>query len=157
MIVITIQTTSEPDIIVAGAMVPVSRIPSSFPFQFRINAKNAIQSSKASSLSPQETWNYVMTNDDLLVRAVVCSREAILFDDGNKNRDIYKVLDMCHTTVAEMDTSSPMSTLQLQQSQTPLSGQGIAKLIRYSGEENTSSSNRSNNVTIRAPVSLPLG
>ena len=114
-----------------------------------------------------------MKNNDLLVRAVVCHRDTIGFDNNvsSKNRrDIYQVLEMYQaaaTTAIEPETSSSLiSTSQWQQSQTPLSGQGIAKLIRYSGDDSTqmeeasipsSSSKTSNSVIIRAPVSLPLG
>ena len=158
VIVLSVRTTLEPNVIVAGAMIPVSRIPSSgFPFQFRINAKNAIQN-KASSSSPQETWNYVMNNNDLLVQAVVCDRDTIRFENGGKkNRNIYEVLDICQLAPVEHDSMS-----------TRLSGEGIAKLIRYTGSntmdklESSSSASESkftttpNEVIIRAPVSLPL-
>ena len=99
-----------------------------------------------------------MSNNDLLVRAVVCDRDTIRFENGGKkNRNIYEVLDICQLAPVEHDSMS-----------TRLSGEGIAKLIRYTGsntiEKLESSSSASeykftttpNEVIIRAPVSLPL-
>jgi hypothetical protein len=149
--------------IVAGAIVPVSRI--SFPFQFRINAKNAIRNTSSLSPSPQDTWNDVMQNNDLLVKAVVCSRDTIENENGsNKNRNIYELLDTCQSVPTDINGLS--STL----TSTPLRGEGIAKLIRYSNNNSNitnaqpdlagpsmSGSRNPKDVIIRAPVSLPLG
>ena len=100
-----------------------------------------------------------MNNNDLLVQAVVCDRDTIRFENGGKkNRNIYEVLDICQLAPVEHDSMS-----------TRLSGEGIAKLIRYTGsntmdklEVSSSSASESkftttpNEVIIRAPVSLPL-
>ncbi len=94
-----------------------------------------------------------MKNNDLTVQAVVCSRDTVGLDDSNvKNRNLYDVLNECQTAVAG---NVP-----------PLSGQGIAKLIRYRNGNNgsldpeastPSLSTTLQEVIIRAPVSLPLG
>ena len=151
---ITVRTTLKPNVIVAGAMVAVSRI--SIPFQFQINEKNAIQEKESSlSTSPQDTWNDVMTSTDLLVQAVVCNRETIGYENSRKkNRNIHEILDICQ--------SSALTS-------TPLSGEGIAKLIRYNSSSNIKNirtdeaagpslptSQTPNEAIIRSPVSLPL-
>jgi hypothetical protein len=167
VIVISIRTTLAPTVIVAGAIVPVSRV-ASFPFQFRINSKNAIhnQSSSSSSLSPQEAWNDAMKNNDLVVQAVVCPRDTIGYENGSHSkRNIYDILDACQLVPTETNSvSSTTSTSTL------LSGEGLAKLIRYGIGNSTSngpleSSEPSSLSTgqipmeylIRAPVSVPLG
>ena len=171
VIVVSVRTMTEPPVIVAGAILPVSRIPS-FPVQFRINAKNIIHNSNnnngaTASSSPNDTsWNYLMNNQDLVVQAIVCDRDTIRDENGStKNRNIYNLLNMCQSTPTKDSNTVPSTVYS-----TPLTGEGIAKLIRYTGNSNnidtiqpdassTSITDATSNeiLIIRAPVSLPLG
>jgi hypothetical protein len=154
VIVLTVRTVNEPDIIISGAILPVSRIPS-FPVQFRLNEKNAIappqsaaQKLPLSSSSPQENWKYVLVNSDLLVKAMVCDREAIM-DVRTTLSDNVEVTSNSQLRMEQLLSYLSSST---RDESKPLSAKGIAKLIRYPEQPGTTSGS----VIIRAPVALPL-
>jgi hypothetical protein len=173
VIVLSIRTTTEPDIVVAGAIIPVSRI-RRFPFTFRINELNAIPSqlqqqpkSSTTVLLPSDVWKEVLARNDLLVQAIVCSDDTIRqnFDGSTipkrstvqqrKHSDtrIYDILNQCQATSSLSSSSTPSS---------PLSARGIAKLIQYTSDDSSGSNTaittkKSDLIRIRAPVSLPLG
>jgi hypothetical protein len=154
VIVLTVRTVDEPDIVVSGAILPVSRIPS-FPVRFLLNEKNAIaplqssmQKLSSSSLSPQENWKYVLVNNDLLVQAMVCDRKAVMEIRSASS-------DNLEGTTNPITRRDPLLSHQISSSpyeSKPLSATGLAKLIRYPEQPGTSSGS----IIIRAPVALPL-
>jgi hypothetical protein len=130
IILLTIRTIDDPTQILGGASIPVSRIPS-FPARFFLNEKNALPSS--STLN----WKSAMETTDILVEAVVCSRDIV----EEKRAAGYK--DWLNATAFCSATNAPNGP--------PISGQGIAKfLILNSGPMG------SNPIIIRAPASVVL-
>ena len=65
VIILTVKSVDDPDTVLGGARLPVSRV--SFPVRFRMNGKNAVVSTQA--------WNKALASSDLLVQAVVCGRD----------------------------------------------------------------------------------
>lgn len=154
VIILTVRTADEPDIVISGAILPVSRIPS-FPVQFRLSEKNAIapiQSTSSKlppeSLSPQEYWKYVLLNNDLLVQAIVCDREAIM-DIRSTSSDHPEGTSGPYSRMEQL-LSCPISSSPNESK--PISARGIAKLIRYPERSRTTS----DSIILRAPVALPL-
>jgi hypothetical protein len=78
VVVITVRTSEQPDVVFAGARIPVSRI-GSFPVRFKMTDKNVILSPSSTS-SARLVWTQAMTSSDLVVEAVVCPTDAVLPD-----------------------------------------------------------------------------
>jgi hypothetical protein len=129
VVVITVRTFDQPDVVFAGARIPVSRI-GSFPVRFKMTEKNVIQSPSSTS-SARLVWTQAMTSNDLVVEAVVCQTDTML-PDGTI--DVNATPSMCRSTEGAI----------------PMRATGLAKLVRLQNNEDDS-------VTfIRAPVALPL-
>lgn len=155
VIVLTVRTVEEPDIVISGAILPVSRIPS-FPVQFRLDEKNAIAPLQSSTqtlpqpvLSPQENWKYVIGNSDLLVQAVVCDREAVMDIRSASSNN----LEVTSNPELRMEQLLKYLVSSSTDESKPLSARGMAKLIRYPEQHPRTNLD---SIIIRAPVALPL-
>lgn len=170
-VIVTVRSMNAPHQILAGAQIPVSRIPS-FPFRFRITNKNVIvdnnniiSSTKQQQEQQQALWNDVCRQDDLIIKVVVCSASA---SSSSLNSDDDDDSRMCQwqrqsgTKVinGSFDDDDDSTNEPRQQQQQPiLRGQGISKLIRWNNTDNDSGSPDGGGdevVVIRAPASVAL-
>lgn len=152
VIVLTVRQSNDPQSAAAfaGAKIPVSRI-KSFPVRFQMNVNNVILPSSLSSETPTVSqslsqqqqkeilWTRAMTNSDLIVEAVVCSREIALDrKESLSNNSSGDMKEMCRVTGGS----------------SPISGQGYAKLVRISRNDDNKGTNE---VTIiRGPAAIRL-
>jgi len=63
VILLTVRDIQRPDIILAGAKLPMSRL--QLPIRFTLNDKNVLE-------GQQRAWQQAVTSNDLLVQAKVC-------------------------------------------------------------------------------------
>jgi hypothetical protein len=131
VILLTVRPVNEKTLILAGARIPVSRI-SSFPVRFILNEKNALP---ASSLI---AWATAIKTVDLVVEAVVCSRDIVEEKRAAGDPNVWSnAKTFCYSTSAPNGPT--------------LGGTGLAKLLQL----NTGPVG-SDPLIIRAPVSVVL-
>lgn len=121
-LILTVRPVHEPDNIIGGANLPLSRASLS-SFNFVMNEKNALPSL---GLDAQSVWIGHLSNDDLIVEAIVCP--SLIRDEATG--DTRKLLQLCN-----------------KQSQ-PTASRGISKLVRLDQEGGI--------VSVRAAVTLAL-
>jgi hypothetical protein len=69
IVLLTVRDVKQPDVILAGAKLPVSRI--RFPLRFRLSTSNLINTANVIAI-----WKESANQHDLLVQAVVCSESS---------------------------------------------------------------------------------
>jgi hypothetical protein len=119
----------DPNTVLAGAKIPVSRI-RSFPVRFRLTAANALTGQEG-------TWADAVQDKDVTVRAVVCDREVDLAEAAaaavEAKHDRNSMLSSCKNSNGKM-----------------IGGQGTAKLLRLQLQDETIPT------ILRAPASVAL-
>jgi hypothetical protein len=69
IVLLTVRDVKNPDIVLAGAKLPISRI--RFPLRFKLSTSNLVSAKEAA------IWKESASQHDLLVQAVVCSPESL--------------------------------------------------------------------------------
>jgi hypothetical protein len=130
IILLTVRPLNDKAQILAGARIPVSKIPS-FPVRFVLNEKNALPSASSA-------WATAIETVDMVVEAVVCSRDIVEEKRAAGDHDWSNAKKVCSATA----TGTTDSTL---------GGEALAKLLKL-----TTGPVGSDPVIIRAPVSVVL-
>jgi hypothetical protein len=143
-IIILVSSWKDPNEYLAGAQIPISRIPS-FPFRFRISDKNVFGKTKQN----QELWADICQREDLLVSAVVCSPQQgdkKSFDDSSKWSKLC-LLQNRQTVTSDIDEE--------QKSYPTVHAIGASKLLRLDKSDQAIPEG-SPTVVMRIPASLGL-
>jgi len=142
VLVLTVTTYQRPDVVIAGAKVPIAKI-GAFPFRFQMTEKNAVPAPSLNNTPAKEvlSWKEATTTSDLVVNAFVCDRDIILLLEANSgsssdNGDIQGLERQCRERNATL-----------------IRGMGLAKLVRL---QPAASGDGSAPTVIRAPVSIVL-
>jgi hypothetical protein len=138
-IVIVVSSLQQPGVYLAGAQIPISRVPS-FPFRFRITEQNAIMKAGDTLLQ----WTDICQREDLQVSAVVCSPEPR--DETNSSKDPIKWSELC------LIENKPRTNDEKAMTYPTLRVQGTSKLLRLNSEQLPESPS----LVMRMPVSLGL-